>query len=153
LKHSIRVLDTAHWSDESCFERTKPIHKSFKEKNEISCTHTIALNLNDIYIVDPLTFLFGVFGGLCGESSCNLFLLVPVSATLFRRAVLTQWHALLFLGLRVSPSFLLFAWWPPQLFLVRNCHNLLTYMNYIAHPKNLSTNVKWMTPIRIYLQT
>jgi hypothetical protein len=24
---------------------------------------------------------------------------------------------------------------------------------YRAYPKNLSTNVKWMTPIRIYLQT
>jgi predicted membrane protein len=45
---------------------------------------------------------------------------VPISATLFRRAVLMLWHAFLFLGLLFFPSFLLFAWWPPLLFLVRN---------------------------------
>jgi hypothetical protein len=39
----------------------------------------------------------------------------------FRRAVLTLWHAFLFLGLTFSPSFLLLAWWPPLLyFLVIN---------------------------------
>jgi hypothetical protein len=59
-------------------------------------------------------------------NSCNVFLLlfralwVPVSATLFRRAVLTLWHAFMFLGLRFFSSFLLFAWYPPLLFLVRN---------------------------------
>jgi hypothetical protein len=45
-----------------------------------------------------------------------------ISATLFRRAMLTRWHAFLFLGLRFSPSFLLFAWCPPArslLFLVK----------------------------------
>jgi hypothetical protein len=30
---------------------------------------------------------------------------VPTSATFFRRAVLTLWHAFLFLGLRVFPLF------------------------------------------------
>jgi hypothetical protein len=52
-------------------------------------------------------FLSGVFGGMCDVNSCNVFLLlfmallwVPISATLFRRAVLTLWHAFLFLGLR-----------------------------------------------------
>jgi hypothetical protein len=41
---------------------------------------------------------------------------VPISVTLFKRVVLTLWHAFLFLGLRFfSPSFLLFAWWPPLL--------------------------------------
>jgi hypothetical protein len=33
------------------------------------------------------------------------------------------WRAFLFLGLRFFSSFLLFAWWPPLLFLVRNCFN------------------------------
>jgi hypothetical protein len=57
-------------------------------------------------IVELLIFLFGVFWGRCGERSCNGFLLlfmvlwVPISATLCRRAVLTAWHAFLFLGLR-----------------------------------------------------
>jgi hypothetical protein len=56
-------------------------------------------------------FLFGVFGGICDVNSCNVFLLlfmvllVPISATLFRRAVLTLWHAFLFLGLRFFPLF------------------------------------------------
>jgi hypothetical protein len=46
---------------------------------------------------------------------------VPFSATLFRRAVMTLWRAFMFLGLKfLIPSFLLFAWWPPLLFLVRN---------------------------------
>jgi hypothetical protein len=49
---------------------------------------------------------FRRFGGMCDVNSCNVFLLlftalwVPISATLFRRAVLTLWHAFLFLGLR-----------------------------------------------------
>jgi hypothetical protein len=40
------------------------------------------------------------FGGMCGESSCNVFLLlfmvlgVSISATLWRRAVLMLWHAI-----------------------------------------------------------
>jgi hypothetical protein len=50
--------------------------------------------------------LFGVFGGMCDVNSCNVFLQlfmalwVPISATLFRIAVVTLWHAFLFLGLR-----------------------------------------------------
>jgi hypothetical protein len=57
-------------------------------------------------------FLFGDFGGMCGEDSCNVFLLlfvvfwVPSSAvTLCMTAVLMLWHAFHFLGLRF---FLLF---------------------------------------------
>jgi hypothetical protein len=61
--------------------------------------------------VDLLLFLiyFGDFWGMCDVSSCNVFLLlfmvlwVPISATLFRRAVLTLWHAFLFLGLMFFP--------------------------------------------------
>jgi hypothetical protein len=51
-------------------------------------------------------FLFGVFWGMYDVNLCKVFLLlflalwVPISATLFRRAVLTLWHAFLFLGLR-----------------------------------------------------
>jgi hypothetical protein len=49
---------------------------------------------------------------MCGESSCNVFLLlfmvlwVPIFATLGRRAVLTLWPAILFLGLRFFSPFL-----------------------------------------------
>jgi hypothetical protein len=56
-------------------------------------------------------FLFGVFGGMCDESSCKVFLLlvmalrVLISTTLFMRVVLTLWHAFLFLGLRFFPLF------------------------------------------------
>jgi hypothetical protein len=57
-------------------------------------------------------FLFGVFGGGVGDvNSCNVFLLlftglwVPISATLFKRAILLLWHAIMFLGLRFSPLF------------------------------------------------
>jgi hypothetical protein len=90
-------------------------------------------------------FLFGVFGGMCNVNSCNVFLLlfmtlwVPISATLFRRAVLTLWHAFLFLRLGFFFSFLPFAWWPPLLFLVRNvyifwyaCTYLLDLVLYIV---------------------
>jgi hypothetical protein len=51
-------------------------------------------------------FLFGVFGGMCDVNSCNVFMLlfmvlgVPISAMLCKRAVLTLWHAFMFLGLR-----------------------------------------------------
>jgi hypothetical protein len=65
---------------------------------------------------------------MCGESSCNVFLLlfmalwVPFSAMLYRRALLMLWHAFLFLGLnKFFWSFLLcFAWWLMLLLLVRN---------------------------------
>jgi hypothetical protein len=56
-------------------------------------------------------FRFGFFGGMCDVNSCNVFLLlfmalwVPISAALFRRAVLMLWHAFLFLGLRFFPLF------------------------------------------------
>jgi hypothetical protein len=55
-------------------------------------------------------FLFGGFWGMCDVNSCNVFLLlfmalwVLISATLFRRAVPTLWHAFLFLGLRFFPT-------------------------------------------------
>jgi hypothetical protein len=48
---------------------------------------------------------------LCGASSCNVFLLffmalwVPISATLFRRAVLMLVHAFLFLVLSFFPLY------------------------------------------------
>jgi hypothetical protein len=51
---------------------------------------------------------------MCDVKSCNVFLMlfrvlwVPISATLCRGAVLTLWHAFLFLGLRFFSSFLLF---------------------------------------------
>jgi hypothetical protein len=45
---------------------------------------------------------------------------VPISAMLFRRAVLTLWHALLFLGLRFFPLFFfLLGGRPPLLFIAR----------------------------------
>jgi hypothetical protein len=46
-----------------------------------------------------------IFGGMCGVSSCNVFLLqfmalwVLIFATLCRRAMLMLWHAFLSLGL------------------------------------------------------
>jgi hypothetical protein len=63
------------------------------------------MSVCSISFVELLVFLFGVFWGMCGESSCHVFLLlfmvlwVPISATLCRRAVLMLWHAFLFLGL------------------------------------------------------
>jgi hypothetical protein len=54
---------------------------------------------------------FGVFGRMCDGNSRNVFLLIfmalsaPISGTLFSRAVLTLWHAFLFLGLRFFPLF------------------------------------------------
>jgi hypothetical protein len=64
-----------------------------------------------ISFVDPFLFIFGVFGGMCDVNSCNVFLvlfialLVPISATLFRRSMLTLWHAFMFLGLRFLSLF------------------------------------------------
>jgi hypothetical protein len=60
-------------------------------------------------------FLFGVFGGICGENSWNVFLMlfmvlwVPISVTLFRRALLMLWLAFLFLGLCFSLFYILFT--------------------------------------------
>jgi hypothetical protein len=58
------------------------------------------------HFVRRTTFVpFRRFLGMYGENSCNVFLLlfmvllVPISATLCRRAVLTLWHAFLLLGL------------------------------------------------------
>jgi hypothetical protein len=57
-------------------------------------------------------FLFGVFwGDVRHVNSCNVILLlfiallVPISATLFRRAMLTVWHAFVFLGHRFFTLF------------------------------------------------
>jgi hypothetical protein len=64
-----------------------------------------------ISFVDLLMFRFGVFWGMCDVNSSNVFPLLfmalwfPISATLFERAVLTLWHAFLFLGLRFFPRF------------------------------------------------
>jgi hypothetical protein len=59
-----------------------------------------------IRMMQLLLLLFGDFGGMCGENSCNGFLLlfmvlrVPIPATLCKRAVLMLWHAFMFLVLR-----------------------------------------------------
>jgi hypothetical protein len=74
------------------------------------CAMTV-MSVCIISFVDLLMFLFGVFGGMCDVNSCNVFLLlfmarwVPISATLFRRAVLTLWYPFLFLGLKFFPLF------------------------------------------------
>jgi hypothetical protein len=69
-----------------------------------------ALTLMSVYkisFVRRTTYVhFRRFGGMCDVNSCNVFLMlfmalwVPLSATLFRRAVLTLWHAFLLVGLR-----------------------------------------------------
>jgi hypothetical protein len=77
------------------------------------CALTVMLVCN-ISFVELLMLLFGVFWGMCDVNSRNVFMLlfmalwVPISATLLRRAVLTLWHAFLFLGLMF---FLLFCFW------------------------------------------
>jgi hypothetical protein len=64
---------------------------------------------------------FRRFSGMCDVNSCNVFMLlfmalwVPISATLFVRAVLTLWHAFMLLGLRFASLFFFFAWWPQYL--------------------------------------
>jgi hypothetical protein len=71
-----------------------------------------------ISFVDLLIFIFSVLGGMCDVNTCNVFLMLfmvlcaPIFATLCRRAVLTLWHAFLFLGLSFFPLFFFFAWWP-----------------------------------------
>jgi Na+(H+)/acetate symporter ActP len=66
----------------------------------------LVMSVCNILFVELLMFLFDVFGGMSAVNSCNIFLLffmalwAPISATLFMRAVLTLWHAFLFLGLR-----------------------------------------------------
>jgi hypothetical protein len=65
------------------------------------------------FFVDTLMFRFGLFGGMCDVNSCNVFLLlfmelwVPISATLFNRAVPMPWYAFMFLGLGFFPLFFL----------------------------------------------
>jgi hypothetical protein len=65
----------------------------------------------NISFVELLMFLFGVFGGMCVDNSCNVFMIlfmvlwVPIFATPCRRAVLMLWHAFLFPGLRFFPLF------------------------------------------------
>jgi hypothetical protein len=67
-----------------------------------------------ISFVELLLYFFGVFWGMCDDSSCNVFLLlfmgpwVPISVMLYMRAVLMLWHAFLFLGLGFFPLFLFF---------------------------------------------
>jgi hypothetical protein len=76
----------------------------------VLCALTI-MSVCNISFVELLLFPFGVFGGMCGESSCNVFLLlfmvlwVPISAMLCKSAVLMMWHAFLFLGLRFFSLF------------------------------------------------
>jgi hypothetical protein len=63
------------------------------------------------FVRRTIFYPFGVFWGMCDVNSCNVSLLlfmalwVPISATLFRTAVLTLWHAFLLLGLRFFPLF------------------------------------------------
>jgi hypothetical protein len=65
-----------------------------------------------ISFVDLLIFPFDVFGGMCGDNSYNVFMVlftvlwVPIFATPCMKAMLMLWHAFVFLGLRhVSFSF------------------------------------------------
>jgi hypothetical protein len=52
---------------------------------------------------------------MCDVNSCNVFpllfmaLSVPISVTLFRRAMLTLWHTFMFLGLRFFVLFFSFC--------------------------------------------
>jgi hypothetical protein len=54
---------------------------------------------------------FRRLGEMCGESPCNVLLVLfmapwaPISALLCMRAVLMLWHAFLFLGLKFLPLF------------------------------------------------
>jgi hypothetical protein len=73
------------------------------------CTLTF-MSVCNISFVELLLFFFGGFWGMCCDvNSCNVFLLlfmvlcVPIPATLCMRAVLTQWHAFLFLRLKFFP--------------------------------------------------
>jgi hypothetical protein len=72
------------------------------------------MSVCNISLVEHSGFLlFGVLGGMCDVNLCNIFmrlfmaLWVPICMTLFRRAMLTLWHAFLGLGFF---HFLLFAW-------------------------------------------
>jgi multisubunit Na+/H+ antiporter MnhG subunit len=66
----------------------------------VLCALTV-MSVCNILLVELLMFLFDIFWGMCGENLCNVVLLLfmvlwaPVSATLFRRAVLMLWRAFL----------------------------------------------------------
>jgi hypothetical protein len=72
----------------------------------VHCVPTTVKSVCNISCVDLLRFLFDIFWGLCGENSCNVFLIfsmvlwVPIFATLCMRAMLMLWHTFMFLGLR-----------------------------------------------------
>jgi hypothetical protein len=76
----------------------------------VPCVMTV-MSVCNILFAGLLLFRFGVSWGIRDVNSCNVFLLlfmalwVPISTTLFRRAVLMLWHAFLFLGLRFLPLF------------------------------------------------
>jgi hypothetical protein len=65
-----------------------------------------------------LLFRFDVLGGVCGEESCNVFMLlfvvlwVPIFTTLCKKAIPMLWHAFIFLGLKHVDFF------PPSSFLL-----------------------------------
>jgi hypothetical protein len=71
---------------------------------------------------------FRRFGGMCGENSCNVMLMVsmvlwvPISVTLCMRELLMLWHAFLFLGLNF---FHLFSFWLAlMVFATFSCKNI-----------------------------
>jgi hypothetical protein len=84
----------------------------------------------NILFVDLLLFPFECFWGMCGENSCNPFLLLlmvlwaPIFEMLSKREVPMLWNASLFLGLRpvgvFPPYFPPFDWFFPLLFLAWN---------------------------------
>jgi hypothetical protein len=93
------------------------------------------MSVCSIPLVQVLMFLFGVFGGMCGESSCDVLLplfmvlWVPISAMLcsaYDVACLHVPRAWIF------SSFLLFAWWLMLLLLVKNVLNKICRSTEIA---------------------
>jgi hypothetical protein len=111
-------------------------------------------------------FLFGVFRGMCDESSFKVFMLLfmilwfPISVMLCMRAVLMLWHAFLFLGLRFSPPFFFWAWWLLLLFLVRifdsSNHNIVySFASAAAHAlvrdDDMRVPSSWMLHHHLYL--
>jgi hypothetical protein len=88
---------------------------------------------------------------MCGENSFNVFqqlfmvVWIPISATLFRRAVLTLWRAFLFLGLRfflfssfysvVSAAFLWSDWVNLEV-----CYPTLHVYGIVAHAVGITVN-------------
>jgi hypothetical protein len=78
----------------------------------VPCVLTV-MSVCNILFVGLLLFRFGVSWGMCDVNSCNVLLLLfmalwaPISATLFRRAVLMLWHA--FCGLLCFSVYLFFV--------------------------------------------